>query len=273
MAQKRFVKFINEKGQPQWGERQGGFVKPLNHAPWKEGSQAVGPLVAMRDLKLLAPVEPTKILAMGYNYKDLFEDSQSRVKPEEPTYGELGFEPVVFLKAANCIAGPQDTITISRLVKDLWVEVELAVVIGKKIKNAKSRLEAQNAIFGCVLANDVSSTNVFSRDWHLARSKSLDGYCPFGSDLVAGLGFEEVDLQTTINSKVTQKSNTSNRVLDSADSVLFISSLMTLEPGDVILTGTPKGAKQSQVKAGDEVVLSIEGLGDLRNSYVTENLL
>lgn len=263
-----FVRF-SHKGQQYWGLKEDLKVSVLDQSPWKTPKKT-GVSFGIGEVQLLAPVEPTKILAFGYNYKDLFEDKNARVKSDEPFYTDSRFEPVMFLKGPNTISAPGEAVTLTPHMEEVWVEVELGIVLGKKARNLQSEAEAQEAIFGFTIGNDITALNIFGRDWHLARSKSLDGFCPLGPEIVCGESFENRPLTLSINKKVTQSSNTENRVLTSAQSVLFASKLMTLEPGDVILTGTPKGARQSLVKPGDTVEARIEGLGELITHFKGE---
>ncbi|HUP56334.1 MAG TPA: fumarylacetoacetate hydrolase family protein, partial [Bdellovibrionota bacterium] len=149
----------------------------------------------------------------------------------------------------------------------IWVEVELAIVIGRRTRNARSEQQAREAIFAFTIGNDITASNIFGRDFHLARSKSLDGFCPIGPELVTGVDFENRPLRTRVNGVETQSSSTANRVLNSVQVVQLVSRLMTLEPGDVILTGTPPGARFHPIRPGDRVELEIESLGVLRNDF------
>jgi 2-keto-4-pentenoate hydratase/2-oxohepta-3-ene-1,7-dioic acid hydratase in catechol pathway len=125
-------------------------------------------------------------------------------------------------------------------------------------------------VFGVTIGNDVTALNVLGRDWHLARSKGLDGFCPLGPELVRGFDDSDRALSTTISGRRTQSSTTANRVLGTLEAVALVSRLMTLEPGDVVLTGTPGGARQSLIRPGDLVELAIDGLGVLASSVELE---
>jgi 2-keto-4-pentenoate hydratase/2-oxohepta-3-ene-1,7-dioic acid hydratase in catechol pathway len=218
--------------------------------------------------QLLAPAEPTKILALAYNFKDLFADPAARTSSREAHYTDPGFEPLLFLKGPNSLAGPNDAIEIPQ-AHEVWVEVEVTAVIGKRARNLRSADEARDAVFGVTIGNDVTALNVLGRDWHLARSKALDHFCPIGPELVRNFDDRDRRLSTTVSGRMTQSSTTANRVLDTYDAVALASRIMTLEPGDVLLTGTPAGARQSLVRGGDVVRLEIEGLGTLSN-VITE---
>lgn len=250
--------------QALWARRAGDQLGVLTCAPWDPASRETGSEFGLSEVSWLAPVEPTKIVALGYNYRSLFVEKETEGRITH--FSEPGFEPVIFLKAPNSIAAPTDRIAIPQGLERVWVEVELAIVIGRKIKNAGHE-EAKAAIFGYTIGNDITAFNVLGRDFHLARSKSMDGFCPIGPELVTGIDFEDRALVTRINGAVTQSSRTSDRVLNSVEAVQFVSNLMTLEVGDVILTGTPPGARFHPVSPGDRVEVEIESLGVLKSEF------
>ena len=254
---------------PRWGRREGGAVVELSGAPWEPGCRAVGERPA-EGLALLAPTRPTKILAFGYNYRDLFADPAARTSSREPHYTEPGFEPLVFLKGPNSVLDPGAPIPLPRGAAEVWVEVEIAAVIGRRARGLRDGAAARAHVFGVTIGNDVTALNILGRDWHLARSKSLDGFCPLGPELVRGFDDADRALSTTISGRRTQASTTANRVLDTFEAVALASRLMTLEPGDLVLTGTPAGARQSLIRPGDVVELAIDGLGVLANPVELE---
>jgi 2-keto-4-pentenoate hydratase/2-oxohepta-3-ene-1,7-dioic acid hydratase in catechol pathway len=278
MTEERYLRFRSgDDPRPRWGRRAGGAVVELSSAPWEAGCRAVGELAA-EGLALLAPAQPTKILAFGYNYRDLFADPAARTSAREPHYTDPGFEPVVFLKGPNCLLDPGAPIILPALlpaalppdVTEVWVEVEVAAVIGRRARNLRDPAAARAHVFGVTIGNDVTALNVLGRDWHLARSKGLDGFCPLGPELVRGFDDADRALSTTISGRRTQASTTGNRVLDTFAAVALASRIMTLEPGDVVLTGTPGGARQSLIRPGDLVELAIDGLGVLANPVELE---
>lgn len=269
--ERRYVRALDAAGRPAWAERKGQVLELLTAAPWEPGSAPTGAVLPSAGARLLAPAEPTKIVALGFNYKDLFFSQGALSNPNEPpSYDVPGFEPLVFLKGPNAVADPDADISIPSWTEEVWIEVELAVVIGRRARNLRDRESARAAVFGATIGNDLSTLNIYRRDWHLARSKSLDGFCPLGPELVAGFRDDGRVMTASINGRRTQSSKTSSRILDTLESVAMVSRLMTLEPGDVILTGTPAGARQSMVRPGDEAVMEIAGLGVLRNRFVRE---
>lgn len=269
MIDGRYVRFRTASG-PCWGRRSGdATIIELTHAPWDPACEERGECSA-EGLELLAPAAPTKILALAYNYRDLFADPAARTSAREAHYTDPGFEPLVFLKGPNCLLDPGAPIRMPRDAVEVWVEVEVTAVIGRRARNLPDAAAAREVIFGVTIGNDVTALNVLGRDWHLARSKSLDGFCPLGPELVRGFDDADVALSTTISGRRTQNSTTANRVLDTLEAVALASRIMTLEPGDAVLTGTPGGARQSLVQPGDRVELAIAGLGVLANPVERE---
>ena len=271
MSEQRFVRFRSPgEPTPRWGRREGGAVVELSAAPWEPGCRDLGERAA-EGLVLLAPAQPTKILALAYNYRDLFADPAARTSAREPHYTDPGFEPLVYVKGPNCLLDPGAPIPFPRDAAEVWVEVEVTAVIGRRCRGLRDAAAAREVVFGVTIGNDVTALNVLGRDWHLARSKSLDGFCPLGPELVRGLDDTRLALSTVIyspasgSSRRTQSSTTANRVPDTFEAVALASRLMTLEPGDCVLTGTPGGARQSLIRPGDRVELSIEGIGVLAN--------
>ena len=212
------------------------------------------------DFRILPPFDGSNVIGLAYNYKDLvgFSDNYQ--------------EPLIFFKSPASVIGSKDTICIpSRLkqVDRVWVEVELAIVLRKYLFKA-TLSDLDDAILGVTIANDVTANNVDNRDHHLARSKSLPTFCPIGDYLIQDLNTNSLQMTTIINGITTQKGNTTNRICNDFESLLLLSSLMPLYPGDLILTGTPKGALNSIVKPGDDVKLEIEQVGSLNNKITGE---
>jgi 2-keto-4-pentenoate hydratase/2-oxohepta-3-ene-1,7-dioic acid hydratase in catechol pathway len=259
----RYVRFRTDAG-PRWGVRDGDVIAELTAAPWLQATRTG---TMHREVQLLAPAEPTKVVALGYNYRDLFADPNARTSAREPHYTDPGFEPVVFLKGPNTVAAPGEPVAVPAN-HEVWVEVEVCAVIGRRARGLRSGDEARDAVFGVTIGNDITALNVLGRDWHLARSKSLDGFCPLGPELVRDFDDRDRAMTTRIGDRMTQSSTSANRVLDTYESVAFASRLFTLEPGDVVMTGTPAGARQSLVRPGDTVTIAIDGLGTLVTPFV-----
>lgn len=222
-----------------------------------------GKPVVSNEVRLGAPLRrPGKVLCIGLNYQD-HADESGMAAPDQP---------ILFFKGSNTVVGPNDDILIPRGSTMTDWEVELAVVIGKEARYLSSREEARDVIAGYATANDVSE-----REFQMQRSgaqwskgKSCDTFNPLGPYLVSA---DEVgdphDLRLTlsVNDKVMQDGNTGNMIFDVYDIILDLSQYMTLEPGDLINTGTPAGVGMgmkppSFLKAGDRLVTKIEGLGE-----------
>jgi 2-keto-4-pentenoate hydratase/2-oxohepta-3-ene-1,7-dioic acid hydratase in catechol pathway len=213
------------------------------------------------DFRVLPPFDGSHVIGLAYNYKDLvgFSDNYE--------------EPLVFFKSPTSVIGGKDSILIpsrQKRVDKVWVEVELAIVLKKYLFKA-TLADLDDAILGVTIANDVTANNVDNRDHHLARSKSLPTFCPIGDYLIQDLNTSSLQMSTIINGVTTQKGNTINRICNDYESLLFLSSLMPLYPGDLILTGTPKGALSSLIKPGDDVKLEIEKIGSLNNIITGED--
>jgi len=215
------------------------------------GCKPTGLSLNINDIKILAPVSPSKVIALGYNYKDLVG--------EKKRYDE----PVIFMKPGSSVIGLNNYICIPEN-KKVWTEVELAIVIGKKCKNVGLE-DAKKYIFGYTIGNDVTMKNILDRDHHLARSKACDTFCPLGPYIETNLNTNNLFLTNKINDVIYQNSNTNNRILNDSKIVSMISKLITLYPGDIILTGSPANAENSVIKHGDIVSMEIEGLGKLTN--------
>ena len=206
----------------------------------------------INSVRLLPPVTPTKIIGLGYNYKDLVGDKDK--------YDE----PVIFLKPPSALIGHNHSITIDKSMKKVWTEVELCIVIAKTANNVTLDV-ADEFIFGFTIGNDVTTSNILNRDHHLARSKGWDTFCPIGPWIETEINTESLKLTNTINGKVFQESNTNMRIYDDKTIVSHLSKMMTLHPGDIIMTGTPKNAENSVISDGDEVKICIENIGELSN--------
>jgi 2-keto-4-pentenoate hydratase/2-oxohepta-3-ene-1,7-dioic acid hydratase in catechol pathway len=220
--------------------------------------------VKAADVKLLNPVpRPGKIVAIGLNYLDHCEEANMPV-PEKP---------IVFTKFTTSIIGPGDEIVWSEaLSSEVDFEAELAVVIGK-ICRSVSEDEALDYVCGYTAANDVSARDIQFGDGQWIRGKSLDTFCPMGPALATADSIPDpqaLAIRCTLNGKVMQDSSTGLMIFGVAKLLSFCSQTFTLEPGDVILTGTPHGVGQGYkppiwMKDGDVVVIDIEGVGALEN--------
>jgi 2-keto-4-pentenoate hydratase/2-oxohepta-3-ene-1,7-dioic acid hydratase in catechol pathway len=197
-------------------------------------------------------IKPTKIVAVGLNYRD----HAAEMKMELPA------SPVLFLKPPSAIIYNNDAIVYPEQTKELHYEAELAVVIRDRIKNI-SEEDAAKHILGFTCANDVTARDLQRLDGQWARAKSFDTFCPLGPEIISGLVPDNLSVKLFLNGKLKQSSSTANLIFKVPFLVAYISRIMTLEPEDVILTGTPGGIGPMQI--GDEVRVEIEGIGSLVN--------
>lgn len=238
-----------------YGLLDGDSIKPVRGGLFDSLKPSGGKL-KLADVKLLHPCEPSKILAVGLNYK-------SHVGTREaPSHPELFYKPI------TCAVHPGDEIVIPADSKNTHYEGELVIVIGTSVRNATPD-QAKAAIFGVTCGNDVSE-----RDWQGGpqkdlqwwRAKGADTFGPFGPAIVRGVDYGKLLLQTRLNGDVVQKQNTSDLIFDCPSIVQFASRYVTLTPGDLIYTGTPGSTRR--MKDGDTVEVDIEGVGVLRNRVV-----
>jgi 2-keto-4-pentenoate hydratase/2-oxohepta-3-ene-1,7-dioic acid hydratase in catechol pathway len=203
-----------------------------------------------------AIINPTKIIAIGLNYFDHAKE----LKMDIPDH------PLIFLKPPTSIIGNGDVIILPPQTKELHYEGELAVIIKEKVKNV-SKDEARRFIAGYTCANDVTARDLQRIDGQWTRAKSFDTFCPLGPRIVSDIDPKYLSIITRVNGIVKQNSNTINMIFGVFELVSFISEIMTLLPGDVIITGTPPGV--GAIEVGDVVEVEIEGIGVLKNA-VTE---
>lgn len=248
-----YVRILREKG-PVWGVVQGDRVFTLSEAPYEKLSYD-GSSELLSSCSLLAPCEPTKIVCVGKNYYDHVMEMGGQV-PETP---------ILFLKGLNCVNRPDGEIHAPDFVKRLDYEGELAFVIRKKAKN----VSAQNAfeyILGYTCLNDVTARDIQARDGQWTRAKSMDGFAPIGPWINDQLNPEDLKLETRLNGKTVQSTRTSHFMTNIPRLVEFITACITLEPGDVVATGTPSGI--GPMVPGDVVEVEVEGIGILRSRVI-----
>jgi 2-keto-4-pentenoate hydratase/2-oxohepta-3-ene-1,7-dioic acid hydratase in catechol pathway len=219
---------------------------------------------SVKDLVMLAPIpKPGKIICLGLNYRDHAAE-QGKEVPDEP---------VIFIKPSTSVIGPDDSIVKPSFVKQLDYEAELAVIIGKKAKKVPAS-EAESHIFGYTILNDVSARDIQFKDKQWTRGKGFDTFAPMGPCIVTADEMRDTSnlaIRTRVNGELRQNSSTRNMAFNVFEIVHQLSRVMTLEPCDIIATGTPAGvgfAMKPQPKflqAGDTVSVEIEGVGVLKN--------
>ncbi len=214
-----------------------------------------GEEVPLDDIRLLAPVLPSKIVCVGKNYAAHAAEFDSDV-PEEP---------LLFLKPSTAVIGPEDAIQLLPISRRIDYEGELAVVVGRLARNVRSE-EAYRYILGYTCANDVTLRSLQKSDDQWTRAKGFDGSCPLGPWIETDVDPNEVWVETRLNGDVVQRGQTSDLAFGVATLLEYITEFMTLLPGDVLLTGTPEGV--GALAAGDLVEVEVDGVGTLRNPVV-----
>lgn len=246
-----FARFETEDGR-FYGLVREGSVEQLPGGLFGD-HQLTGRRFALNEVKLLAPCEPPKILAVGQNYVSHLGSRQMPSKPE------------MFYKPITSLQDPNGPIAIPPDAEDAHYEGELVVVIGKTIRHA-SREEAAAAVFGVTCGNDVSDRNWQrgpGKDVQYWRAKGCDTFGPLGPWIVTDLDYSDLLLITRVNGKIAQEQRTSDFIFDVPTVISFVSRYVTLTPGDLIYTGTPGNTRR--MLPGDVVEVEIEGIGTLRN--------
>jgi 2-keto-4-pentenoate hydratase/2-oxohepta-3-ene-1,7-dioic acid hydratase in catechol pathway len=228
-------------------------------SPGKGGVQFTGATFPLDDVRLLAPVLPSKVVAVGRNYADHAREMG----------GEPPAEPVLFLKPSTAVVGHGDPIAYPvKLTQRVDYEGELAVIIGRLCREVPAA-QAAEVIFGYACANDVTARDLQAKDGQWTRAKGFDTFCPLGPWIETDADPADLELTTMVNGEVRQQARTSQLLYDVPALVEYVSTVMTLLPGDVLLTGTPAGV--GPLEDGDEVSVTIENIGSLRNTVVNRD--
>ena len=224
---------------------------------------------AQADIRLLSPILPSKVVCVGKNYAAHIEEMKGLT-------GDAPTEPLLFLKPSTAVIGPGDAIRVPPGSTNTQHEAELAVVIGARGARHVTPEQAQASIFGYMIGNDVTERDLQKRDGQWTRAKGFDSFCPLGpwieTDL-AGLGLDPADLEITcsVDGEQRQQGRTSQLIFSVPTLISHISQIMTLLPGDVVLTGTPSGV--GPIRPGQRVECTIEGLGTLTNSVAAAEVV
>ena len=244
---------------PAFGFVQDDLVYALEGDPFDPSAMTRGQAVgALDEVALLAPCTPTKIVAVGRNY----------AKHAAELGNEVPSEPLLFFKPPSAVIGPGDPIVLPPQSERVDHEVELCLVIGRRCRNA-SPDDAWRYVLGVTCGNDVTARDIQRRDDQWARAKGFDTSAPLGPWIVTGLSADDVSdlaIASFVNGVERQSSRTSFMVFTPQVLVSYISQMITLEPGDVVMTGTPAGI--GPLGAGDVVEVTIEGIGTLTNPVV-----
>jgi 2-keto-4-pentenoate hydratase/2-oxohepta-3-ene-1,7-dioic acid hydratase in catechol pathway len=241
---------------PLWGLVEGEPILTLKSPPF-EGIEPGKERFPLSEVSLLAPVCPSKVVAIGWNY--------------EGHIRELGnpfpLEPLIFLKAPSAMVGHNASILLPPESEHVDFEGELAIVIGRKCRRI-SRHRAHEVIFGYTALNDVTARDLQRKDGQFSRAKSFDTFCPAGPWIQTELNPTAVQVTTHVNGELRQDDNTSTMLFDPYYIVEYVSAAMTLNAGDIIATGTPSGV--GPLSPGDEVTVTVQGVGALTNAVIRE---
>jgi 2-keto-4-pentenoate hydratase/2-oxohepta-3-ene-1,7-dioic acid hydratase in catechol pathway len=250
----RIARFVTPSSGLSWGVVEGPdglTVAAIDGHPFAT-IRFTGERWSLPEVRLLSPVLPSKVVAVGRNYADHAREMGSEV-PEIP---------LLFLKPSTSVIGPGDLIRLPADSRQVEHEAELAVVVGAPAKDV-ARGKALDHVLGYAAANDVTARDQQRADVQFTRAKGYDSFCPLGPWIETVLDPSDLRVTATVNGVVKQDGRTSQMVHDAAGLVAFVSSIMTLLPGDVILTGTPAGV--GPIRDGDTVSIEVEGIGALTN--------
>lgn len=211
------------------------------------------------ECQLVAPVTPSKIVCIGRNYREHAAELGNKM-PDEP---------LLFLKPPSSIIGPEQPIEIPFQSQQVEHEGELGVVIGRKARRLPADANPLDYVFGYTCVNDVTARDIQRKDVQFTRGKSFDTFCPVGPWIVTDLDAAEVNVTTRLNGEIKQNGNTRDMAFPVTTLIRYISSVMTLFPGDLIATGTPSGV--SRMRHGDSVEIEVAGVGTLRNPVYDPN--
>ncbi|MBI2767068.1 MAG: fumarylacetoacetate hydrolase family protein [Chloroflexi bacterium] len=245
-----YVRFARKDGSVGAGLLEGERIAAITEPFW-EAAERTGETIEASAVRLLPPCEPRNIVCVGLNYSSHL---QGRAAPNPPT---------LFFKPLSSIAGPGDAIVLPAGAGRVDPEGEIVIVIGKRVSKA-AREEAQAAVFGYTCGNDVSAREWQRADGQWWRAKGSDTFGVFGPSIVTGLAHDTIELTTRVNGELAQHAMSGELILDIPEIVRFVSAVMTLEPGDIIYSGTPGEPKA--LKPGDVVEIEVAGAGVLRNT-------
>jgi len=229
----------------------GDAVRLLDRPAFAEGVVETG-VVPLAEVRVLAPVEPSKVVAVGLNYRAHADELAMDVKAE----------PIIFLKPASSVVGPGDVIVCPPRSDQVDYEAELALVVGRRCRHL-TPATAPGAVAGYTCGNDVTARDLQRTDGQWTRAKSFDTFCPLGPWVVPGAPPAQARVSATVDGRVVQQGLVGDMIVDPLGLLVFVSSIMTLEPGDVLLTGTPPGV--GPLAPGQTVTVEVEGVGRLTN--------
>ncbi len=254
----RYVRYLQDD-RARYGIEDGNQIHELDGPAW-QGGVRTGNSISLSEATLLAPVEPSKVIAVGYNYISHREEMTHTEKRPIPK------EPPLFLKLPTSITGPDTDVPYPEGATDLHFEGELVIVIGKTASKV-AVADAGNFIFGVTAGNDISERAWQANDLQWFRAKGTDKFGPLGPAVVTGLNYLDLRVQTRLNGETMQNQSSIDHIHDVHEILSYVSQYVTLYPGDIIFTGTP-GATGA-MKPGDIVEIELEGVGILKNQIVS----
>ncbi|HBG74483.1 MAG: 2-hydroxyhepta-2,4-diene-1,7-dioate isomerase [Chloroflexi bacterium GWB2_49_20] len=252
----RLVRFQYKHEAPVFGWILNDFVGKIEGDPFGNYRRMEAE-IPLNEVRLLAPVQPSKIICVGHNYKE-------HIKEREVETPKL---PLLFFKPPSSIINPGDTIKLPPQSARVDHEAELVAVVGKRGRHITAE-SARDFIYGYTIGNDVTARDLQKMDGQWTRGKGFDTFCPFGPWIDTEFDASDALITCKVSGQPRQMGSTRDLIFNVDAMVAFISSVMTLEPGDLIFTGTPAGI--GPLVAGDEVVIEIEGLGKLSNPVAAE---
>jgi len=241
-------------GVPRFGILESGSVAEISEAPWGEQDwKKTGQTYAIANVRLLSPVTPSKIVCVGRNYAAHAVELGNDV-PKEP---------LIFLKPPSSVVGHGEPIVLSKYSSKVEHEGELGLVVGKRAAHLSDSDDALSYLCGYTCVNDVTARDLQKADVQFTRAKGFDTFCPVGPHIETELNPADLLVECRVNGTVRQSARTSLMIFSPEFAVRWISRMMTLEPGDLIATGTPAGV--GPLVAGDTAQVSVEGIGVLSN--------
>lgn len=243
------VAVLEKNGDRGWFALDGDRARRFDGAPW-DGARLGSHEIQWSSADLRAPVRPSKIVCIGRNYAAHAKELGNDV-PKEP---------LLFLKAPSAIVGPGGAIVLPKESAKVEHEAELGVIIGRRVKRA-TRENALDAVYGYTAVCDVTARDLQKSDGQWSRAKGFDTFCPVGPWIETELDPKDLEVTCVVDGVVKQKGRTSQMIFDVPALIAYISAAMTLEPGDLIVTGTPEGV--GPLAGGNKVTVGVEGIGEL----------
>lgn len=242
-------------GETVYGIITDKWFQPVAGSPFERGFDALQPCgqpIALSSVRLLAPCQPSKIVCVGRNYAEHAAEHGAEV-PKEP---------LIFLKPPSALVGPNDAIVLTSLSQQIEHEAELVAVVRVRARHLTPE-NALDCLLGYTCGNDVTARDLQRRDGQWSRAKGFDTFCPLGPWIETELDPSDQEVSCQVNGQMRQQASTRDMVFGMKALLVYVTAVMTLEPGDVLMTGTPSGV--SPIRSGDVVDVTVSGVGVLRN--------